>query len=46
MNPERQGQKCVEVLLDMIQGKKIRYVSKIPMKILEGETVRDLYERG
>ena len=45
VNPERQGQKCVEVLLDMIQGKKIRYVSKIPMKILEGETVRDLYER-
>ena len=42
VNPEKQGQKCVEVLLNLIEGKKIRYVSKIPMKILEGDTVREL----
>ena len=45
VNPEKQGRKCVEVLLNLIHGKKIHYVTKIPMKILEGETVRDLYER-
>lgn len=40
--PERQGAKCAEVLIDLIEGKKIHYVSRIPMRILEGETVRDI----
>lgn len=42
MFPHKQGYKCVEVLLDMIQGKKVKYVTHIPVKILEGETVKDL----
>lgn len=37
--PERQGAKCVEVLIDMLEGKKYKYMNYSPYKILEGETV-------
>lgn len=42
MNPRKQGSKCVEVLLDVINGKKFKYVSEIRTGILEGDTVRDI----
>ncbi len=42
MNPRKQGSKCVEVLLDVINGKKYKYVSEIRTGILEGDTVRDI----
>lgn len=42
IDPEQQGEKCAEVLIDLIEGKKIHYVTRIPMKILEGETVKDI----
>lgn len=37
--PERQGAKCAEVLIDMLEGKKYKYMNYSPYKILEGETV-------
>ncbi len=42
LNPKIQGQKCVEVLLNIINGKKFKYITHVPMRILEGDTVRDL----
>lgn len=42
IDPERQGEKCAEVLIDLIEGKKIHYVTRIPMRLLEGETVKKL----
>ncbi|MDO4298832.1 MAG: LacI family DNA-binding transcriptional regulator [Lachnospiraceae bacterium] len=42
LNPKKQGSKCVEVLLDMINGRKFKYVSDIQTNILEGDTVRDI----
>lgn len=42
MNPKKQGSKCVEVLLDMINGRKFKYVSDIRANILEGDTVRNI----
>ncbi len=40
LNPRHAGIKCMEVLLDMIDGKKIKYVTNIQLKILEGDTVK------
>lgn len=44
IDPGRQGSKCVEVLLDLIDGKKIKYFSEIKTGIVEGETVRNLHK--
>ncbi len=37
--PERQGAKCAEILIDMLEGRKYKYMNYSPYKILEGETV-------
>lgn len=42
LNPRQQGAKCVEVLMNVINEKKYKHVTRMPLKILEGETVRDL----
>ncbi len=42
MLPERHGVKCMEVLLDLIEGKKIKYVSYSPIKLISGETVKKI----
>lgn len=42
LNPKVQGQKCVEVLLNIIDGKKPKFITQVPMQILEGESVRKL----
>lgn len=42
LNPRQQGAKCVEVLMNMINEKKYKHITRIPLKILEGETVREL----
>lgn len=42
ISPEEQGAQCAEVLMDLLEGKKIRYVTRIPIRYLEGETVREL----
>lgn len=42
LNPKAQGQKCVEILLNIINGKKPKYVTHMPLQIQEGESVRDL----
>lgn len=44
IEPEEQGAQCAEVLMDLLEGKKIRYVTRIPIRYLEGETVRELPE--
>lgn len=40
--PERQGEKCVNILIDMLEGEKYKYITYAPYKILEGETVRSI----
>lgn len=42
MNPQMAGRKCVEILLDKINGKKTKNVIHVPVKLIEGETVRTL----
>ncbi|HJC56542.1 MAG TPA: LacI family transcriptional regulator [Candidatus Eisenbergiella intestinipullorum] len=37
--PEEQGAMCVQVLLDLIEGKKIRHVTHTGFRLLEGESV-------
>ena len=44
MLPEKHGAKCVEILLDLIEGKKIKYVSYSQMKLIPGETVKRIGE--
>lgn len=43
--PERQGAKCVDVLIDMIEGKKYKYIYDSPYGIIEGDTVKDLQKK-
>lgn len=40
--PERQGAECVEILIDMLEGKRYKYMNYSPYGILEGETVKEL----
>ena len=42
MFPERQGAKCAEILIDIINGVKYKYIYKFKVSILEGESVRQL----
>lgn len=43
LNARLQGRKCMEVLWKMIQGEKYKYVTRIPLKIIEGESVRNIH---
>lgn len=38
--PKKHGAKCVEVLLDVIEGKKVKRITHLPTSIIEGESVR------
>lgn len=40
--PEKQGAKCVEVLADIIEGKKHKYINRTSFKLLQGESVRSI----
>lgn len=40
LQPKKMGSKSVNVLLDMIDGKRIKYMTHISAKFLEGDTVR------
>lgn len=40
--PDRQGAKCAEILINMIEGKKYKYINYSPYGILEGETVKTI----
>lgn len=42
MNPKKMGSKSVDVLLDLINGERIKYITHIPTKIREGDTVLSL----
>lgn len=37
--PQEQGAMCVRLLLDLVEGKKIRYVTHTGYRLLEGESV-------
>ncbi len=39
-NPRRHGELCAEVLLNVINERKYKYVNSIPTRIEEGDTVR------
>lgn len=40
--PEHQGAICVDILIDILEGKKYKYLNYSPFEILEGETVKTL----
>ena len=42
LHPEVQGQKCVEVMMDVINGRRFKYLTEIPTSLTEGNTVRSL----
>ncbi len=42
-----QGAKCAELLLDMLEGKKVKRVVHLPVRIMEGESVKNIrLEKG
>lgn len=42
LEPRSQGAKCATVLLDMIEGKKYKYVNRAGFRLLEGQSVRNV----
>ena len=40
--PEKQGAKCADILLDMLEGKKVKYVSGSPVQLVKGASVRKI----
>jgi DNA-binding LacI/PurR family transcriptional regulator len=42
LHPRQQGRRSVEVLLDMLNGQKVKYISDIQTDLVEGETVRTI----
>ena len=42
MYPELQGAKCAEILIDILNGFKYKYIYKFKVSILEGESVKKL----
>lgn len=38
--PERQGAACVDVLIDILEDNKYKYMNYSPFEVLEGETVK------
>ena len=40
--PEKQGAKCADILLDMLEGKKVKYVSGSPIQLVKGASVRKI----
>lgn len=45
LQPALTGEKCVQVLLSILKGEKFKYVTHIPTKILEGESVKCINKR-
>lgn len=43
LNAKCMGKKCVEILLDKINGRKTKSVTQVPLKMIEGNTVRTLW---
>ena len=46
LNAAQQGRKCVEVLLNVIEGRKFKYVTNIPVSLKKGATVRSISRPG
>ena len=42
MYPELQGAKCAEILIDILNGFKYKYIYKFKVSILEGESVKKI----
>ncbi|WMJ87146.1 LacI family DNA-binding transcriptional regulator [Anaerocolumna sp. MB42-C2] len=43
LSAKKQGGKCAELLLDMLEGKKVKRVIHLPVKIMPGESVKNLH---
>ena len=46
LNAALQGRRCVEVLLNVIEGRKFKYVTNIPVTLRKGATVRNISRAG
>ena len=46
LNAALQGRRCVEVLLNVIEGRKFKYVTNIPVSLKKGATVRSISRPG
>lgn len=46
LNAVLQGRRCVEVLLNVIEGRKFKYVTNVPVALKKGETVRAVGRAG
>ena len=44
-NPQRQGGECAKILIDMIEKKNTKYIVHQSVRLLEGESVKDLRSR-
>ena len=42
LHPNQLGHKCVEVMMDVLNGRRFKYLTEIPTSIAEGNTVRSL----
>ena len=42
LSAKKQGAKCAELLLDMLEGKKVKRVVYLPVKIMPGESVKNI----
>lgn len=44
MNIELLGTTCINHLIDMVEGKKVRYFTSIRPKLIRGDSVKDIYK--
>ncbi len=42
LSARKQGAECAKLLLDMLEGKKVKRVIHLPVKIMEGESVKNI----
>ncbi len=42
LSAKKQGAKCAELLLDLLEGKKVKRVIYLPVKIMPGESVKNI----
>ncbi len=42
LNPVKQGSECVKVLMSMINREKYKHITRIPLNIREGDTIKEL----
>lgn len=45
LSAKKQGEKCADLLLDMLEEKKVKRVIHLPVTIMEGESVKNIREK-